>query len=290
MHSQITCLSLDLKSKSDSECLIVLYRFKFGTTAVEDYGKLRNCWDSSFLCDTDTEAQGGDSATEPQSVAIDALLHECRSERSDSFARLSPISRLREGRISTARVGLAEGDVHYTEALQVPQDLESERLHEMLKVMFLCLVFVPQAGACQENWATGGKSGAPLYFSPGRKLVIKIIDTDEFNFLESWSADYRQAVAPIGVYVSEMSLFSAHMLANENSILVRTTGLYKASGSEGVCALWLNRSCADPDARATECLQLHGDGDSTQQALIAPVILLSLAVQRHSRSVSVLPI
>ena len=57
----------------------------------------------------------------------------------------------------------------------------------------------------------GGKSGAPLYFSKGKKLVIKIVDDSEFIFLKSFAEEYGR-----------------HMLQNPNSLILRVGGLYQA--------------------------------------------------------------
>ncbi len=42
----------------------------------------------------------------------------------------------------------------------------------------------------KESWNTGGKSGAPLYFSADKKLVIKMLDEGEFSFLSEYSLKY----------------------------------------------------------------------------------------------------
>lgn len=120
------------------ELEIALCRYKFGTCAVSDYARLRSSWDSSFLCDHSPNEQecepeldttGTDFELSRQSVDSRMLLD------SVSHPRISPFSQmLREGRNSTSPVTLGEGDMRYTEALQVPTDLQSERLHEMLKV------------------------------------------------------------------------------------------------------------------------------------------------------------
>lgn len=86
---------------------------------------------------------------------------------------------------------LCDGDKNYVTSLEVPRGAAIDSL-------------------ITENWHTGGKSGAPLYFSVDRKLVIKMIDEAELAFLARLVPSYLE-----------------HVQANPSSLLVRIAGLYQ---------------------------------------------------------------
>ena len=107
----------------------------------------------------------------------------------------------------------------------------------------------------QEKWKTGGKSGAPLYFSndnqaavqllPADQLlptatnhchllpltvvtwqcVIKIIDESELAFLASFAPAYR-STQPCWHHL-ELPVCREYMLQQPTSLLLRVAGLYQ---------------------------------------------------------------
>eukprot|EP00656_Telonema_subtile_P032628 TRINITY_DN3586_c0_g2_i1.p1 TRINITY_DN3586_c0_g2~~TRINITY_DN3586_c0_g2_i1.p1 ORF type:complete len:438 (-),score=102.33 TRINITY_DN3586_c0_g2_i1:93-1406(-) len=93
---------------------------------------------------------------------------------------------------SANTVHLPKSERFYLKSLEVPSTIDS--LVDLI----------------QEKWKTGGKSGAPLYFSQDSKLVIKVLEDDEFKFLVSFAAPYRK-----------------YMDRNPLSLLLRVGGLYK---------------------------------------------------------------
>jgi len=78
--------------------------------------------------------------------------------------------------------------------IEVPADWGEEELYRFIS----------------EKWDTGGKSGAPLYFSRNSQLLFKMMDDEEFEFLSTLVIQYKD-----------------YCISNPNSLLLRIAGLYQ---------------------------------------------------------------